>query len=248
MGTRKVCITEGEYYHFYNRGNSKQAIFLDDQDYDRFSKLLFLCNSRKNINFRIDIVEKKIDAWDFDRGGSLISICAWVLMPNHFHLYVRAPEARLLENSNDVRNEAILFMLKIGTAYAKYFNTKYERTGSLFEGKFKSVHIANDIQARYLFSYIHLNPIKLIQADWKERGVKNKELAFKYAENYKYSSFTDWLGSKRKESMILYKNDLANILSANFSPKNDLFEWLSTNKEGSSQLPEEDLLEQSVNL
>src|SRR3989344_1061692 len=78
-------IREGEYYHLYNRGNSKQEIFLDDQDRDRFIKLLYLCNSHKSINFRDDIVEKKIDAWDFKRGKEIIFIGAWVLMPNHFH-------------------------------------------------------------------------------------------------------------------------------------------------------------------
>ena len=226
MGIRKISITGGEYYHFYNRGNSKQTIFLDDQDYDRFVKLLFLCNSNKNINFRTDIVDKKIDAWDFDRGEPLISMCAWVLMPNHFHLYIKAPKALLLGNNTGVRNTAILFMLKISTAYAKYFNTKHERTGSLFEGKFKSVHVANDIQARYLFSYIHLNPIKLIQPNWREQGIADKRIAFEYAKNYKYSSFNDWIGSDRKESAILNKKELVNILPENFSPRDDLFEWL----------------------
>src|SRR3989344_4791234 len=114
MGIRKTSIEEGEYYHFYNRGNSKQNIFLNDKDYDRFAKLLFLCNSNKNINFRTDIVEKGIDAWDFDRGEPLISICAWVLMPNHFHLYVYVPET-----TNSIHpmanNEATVFMQKAGT-------------------------------------------------------------------------------------------------------------------------------------
>lgn len=217
MGVRKVSITEGEYYHFYNRGNSRQAIFLDDEDRDRFVKLLFLCNSQKNVNFRVDIVEKDIDAWDFDRGESLISICAWVLMPNHFHLYLRAL---------DIPGPT-LFMLKVGTAYAKYFNAKYSRTGSLFEGKFKSVHVADDAQARYLFSYIHLNPVKLIQPTWKEEGIKNEKVAFEHVRSYKYSSLKDWLEFDRKETALLNKKELINILPPNFSPEDDIFHWLS---------------------
>lgn len=238
MGIRKASIIEGEYYHFYNRGNSKQNIFLDDQDYDRFIKLLFLCNSNKNIDFRTDIVEKKIDAWDFDREEPLISICAWVLMPNHFHLYVKTPEARLPVNNLRTKKEAILFMLKIGTAYAKYFNAKYERAGSLFEGKFKSIHVANDVQARYLFSYIHLNPVKLVQPKWRERGIVNKKVAFEYAKNYKYSSFNDWLGFNRKESLILNKKELVDILPDNFSPRDDIFEWLSQSGMDEPNTPE----------
>jgi len=230
MGIRKTPITEKQYYHFYNRGNSKQTIFLDDQDYDRFAKLLFLCNSKRNINFRTDVIERNIDAWDFDREKLLISICTWVLMPNHFHLYVYVPETTNPIHSM-VNNEAIVFMQKVGTAYSKYFNTKYNRTGSLFEGRFKSVFIEDDAQARYLFSYTHLNPVKLIQSDWKERGIRDKKAAFKYAKDYKYSSLKDWLGVSRKESLIINKNKLRDILPENFSPSEDLFHWLSYNKE-----------------
>ena len=91
MAQRKIEFAEGGFFHLYNRGNSKQKIFIDDQDRDRFVKLLFLCNSRKSINFRDDIVERKIDAWDFDRGNSIVSIGAWVLMPNHFHILITIP-------------------------------------------------------------------------------------------------------------------------------------------------------------
>jgi len=221
MAIRETPIINGEYYHLYNRGNSKQAIFFDDEDYDRFTKLLFICNSRKSINFRTDLVERRTDAWEFDRGEPIVSICSWVLMSNHFHLYLKAG------NENDDKNMAILFMHKIGTAYVKYLNAKYERTGSLFEGKFKSVHITNDNQARYLFSYIHLNPVKLIQSDWKEKGIKDKVKAFNYAVNFKHSSLQDWLGPARKENLILNKQILNNILPENFSPHEDIFQWLS---------------------
>jgi len=232
MGIRKTTIIEGEYYHFYNRGNSKQSIFIDDQDYDRFIKLLFLCNSKRPIDFKKDVVDQKIDAWEFDRGEPLTSICAWVLMPNHFHLYIKTGETPIgIDGENINGNGAIGFMQKMGTAYAKYFNTKYDRTGSLFEGRFKSKHILDDNQARYLFSYIHLNPVKLIQSDWKENGIKNRNKAFGFVKNYKYSSLTDWLGSTRKESLIINKGILSNILPENFSPDNDIFQWLSYNDE-----------------
>lgn len=88
MTTRKQNFVEGEYYHVYNRGNSKQIIFIDEQDKERFVKLLYLCNSGKSIRFREDIVEQKINAFDFDRGEQLVSIGAWVLMLNHFHIYI----------------------------------------------------------------------------------------------------------------------------------------------------------------
>ncbi len=76
----------GEFYHIYNRGNGRQQIFFNDEDYHRFIKLLFICNSTKQVNFRDDIIEKKINAWDFDRGETIVSIGAWVLMPYRIHI------------------------------------------------------------------------------------------------------------------------------------------------------------------
>ena len=58
MPTRETNFTEGEYYHLYSRGNSKQKIFLDDRDRKRFLKLLYLCNSKERIDFRNDIVKR----------------------------------------------------------------------------------------------------------------------------------------------------------------------------------------------
>ena len=153
---RKHSFAPGEYYHLYNRGNSKQRIFLDNEDRERFIKLLYLCNSERRISFRDDIVLPKIDAWEFVRGRLLMSIGAWVLMPNHFHIYIR------VSPKSDLGNEVSTFMRKLCTSYSKYFNAKYKRVGGLFESNFKSVHVSRDEQAKYLFSYIHLNPVKLI--------------------------------------------------------------------------------------
>lgn len=88
MAIRKIPLVDGEYYHIYNRGNSKQKIFLDKEDYFHFIKLLYVCNSIKKFKFRDNIIDIKIDAFDFERKESLVSIGAWVLMPNHFHLYI----------------------------------------------------------------------------------------------------------------------------------------------------------------
>ena len=107
MALRKENFVLGEYYHLYNRGNSKQSIFLDDEDKNRFLKLMYLCNSDKSINFRDDIVERKIDAWDFDRGDEIISIGAWVLMPNHFHLIISVkPHSEIIGNIEKEETQA----------------------------------------------------------------------------------------------------------------------------------------------
>lgn len=203
MTTRKTNFVEGEYYHIYNRGNSKQKIFLDEEDYSRFCKLLYLCNSEKRIDFKVDILEKKIDAFEFNRGETIVSIGAWVLMPNHFHIYITIPR------TSDVRNNIGVseFMQKIGVGYSKYFNAKHKRTGGLFEGAFKAVHIESEEQAKYLFSYIHLNPVKLIQSDWKESGIKDKNKSLDFLGKYRWSSHQDFKGIQRLETKILNIED-----------------------------------------
>jgi len=203
MSYRKTPFAQEEFYHIYSRGNSKQKIFLDDQDRDRFLKLLYLCNSEKSIDFREDIVRKEIDAWDFDRGELIVSIGAWVLMSNHFHLYITINSLRKPCFRKGLKNAITEFMHKLLTSYSKYFNKKYKRTGGLFEGKFRSVHIENDNQAKYLFSYIHLNPIKLIDSKWKENGVKNTKKAKSFLEKYFWSSYLDYRGVVRSQNKIL---------------------------------------------
>ena len=117
-------------------------------------------------------------------------------------------------------------MRKLSTAYAMYFNKKYNRTGSLFEGKFKSKHIGKDNYFNYLFSYIHLNPIKLIQSDWKENGIKNKKEAISYLTDFQYSSFQDFYSMSRKESKIINKSSLPE--SFKYNHINELFEWINS--------------------
>lgn len=229
MALRKTSLVPGEYFHIYNRGNSKQEIFLCDKDRERFIKLLYLSNSDSKIgfSFRDDIVEKKLDAWDFKPGKKLVSIGAWVLMPNHFHLYITSPIPGIGENDKNINKATItLFMNKLCISYAKYFNKKYNRTGGLFEGRFKSTHVENDNQAKYLFSYIHLNPVKLIDTNWKNDGVKNINLALEYLRTYKWSSYNDHRGIFRHENKILELKNFPNYFSKIKDVDSEILSWL----------------------
>ena len=227
MSNRETPLVSGEYFHVYNRGNSKQIIFLDDKDKDRFVKLLYLSNSKKPFCFREDIVDKKIDAWEFERGETLVSIGAWVLMPNHFHLYITSPTPGIGEVEKEKNKTNIaLFMNKLCISYSKYFNKKYSRVGSLFEGRFKSTHIKNDNQAKYLFSYIHLNPVKLIDSKWKENGITNKNLALVYLNAYRWSSYPDHRGTKRNENLILQINNFPKYFLKIKDFDSEILNWL----------------------
>lgn len=222
MSIRKIEFVVGEYYHIYNRGNSKQSIFLDDQDRERFLKLLYLCNSKERIDFSNDIVKKKMDAWNFEKGESIVDISAWVLMPNHFHLYITPKTEARLPSGNAITD----FLHRVLTSYSKYFNARHQRTGSLFEGKFKSVYINNDTQAKYLFSYIHLNPIKLIDSKWKENGIKDIKKSLDFLSKYKWSSYNDYLNQNRQESNILNVSDFPKYFSNIKDFNKEILDWL----------------------
>jgi len=216
---RKVAFLPGEYFHIYNRGNSKQKIFLDDEDRNRFIKLLYLSNTIDRIKFREQIVDANINAFDFIKGENIVSIGAYCLMPNHFHLYI-SPTRGVGEIS--------LYINKICTSYSKYFNGKYKRSGSLFEGRFRAVHIEDDIQAKYLFSYIHLNPIKLITPKLKEGRISKNEKVVQFLSTYKWSSYLDYTGTKRKENLILSREKFPKYFSNIKSFNKEIFEWLKT--------------------
>jgi putative transposase len=202
MSLRDKNFVSGEYYHIYNRGNGKHDIFLDEEDYNRFIKLLYICNSNLNFKFSHSVVGQNINAFDLYRETPIVDILSWVVMPNHFHIILTFKESSILkENYNPISE----FMRKLSTAYVMYFNKKYNRTGGLFEGKFKSKYIDKENYFQYIFSYIHLNPVKLIQPDWKEKGIKNKKVAKEFLRNYKYSSLIDFIGIKRHENKIINK-------------------------------------------
>ncbi len=215
MSLRKVKFIQGEYFHIYNRGNDKKVIFKDKEDYERFVGLMYACNQVEN--FKIDNLQKDEGLFNVIRKNLLVNVGAYCLMPNHFHILIIQTEYDGISK----------FMKKLLTAYVMYFNKKYKRTGSLFEGKFKAEHAGNSRYLKYLYSYIHLNPIKLINKNWKEEGIKNKNEAIHYLNQYKYSSYLDYLGENRVQSKILNISSFPNYFLSKKAFKNEIFEWLS---------------------
>lgn len=217
MSIRMVNFVQGEYYHIYNRGNSEQKIFHDKEDYLRFISLLYVSNSSQSFNLYDLNRDTKFNVYEIERINLLVDIGAYCLMPNHFHILI----------TERIEGGISKFMQKLSTAYSMYYNKKYKRTGGLFEGKFKSQHADTDRHLKYLFSYIHLNPIKLIQKDWKEKGIKNKKEAVDYLNEYTYSSYLDFAGEERTQSKILN----IEVFPEYFPSKNlfikEILEWLT---------------------
>lgn len=213
--TRSITLSIGEFYHIYNRGTEKRKVFLSRYDYERFIALLYLCNSTNSTP--VNIGRKSLDAiFDMDRGENLVDIGAYCLMPNHFHL--------LLHES--VENGISKFMQKLTTGYSMYFNNKNERSGNLFQGVFKAEHADKDEYLKYLFAYIHLNPIKLIEPKWKETGIKNRKKVRDFLENYSYSSYPDYIGINRKEKIILTPEAFPNYFETIHDFQEMIDSWL----------------------
>ena len=77
----------------------------------------------------------------------MVNFVCYCLNPNHYHF--------ILEQLVDNGIEKI--MHRIGTGYSKYFNHKYARGGSFFQGKFKAVHINSNEQLLNTSVYVNLN-------------------------------------------------------------------------------------------
>ena len=170
----------GEYYHIYNRGVEKRSLFLDDRDRWRFMTLLIGFQGEEILNPMKRIVKlvqnQKFNDEVFgeilkNRHVRLIAFC---LMPNHFHLIAQ-----------EVKEGGISkYMQRLANSYTKYFNTRYDRSGHLFGGRFHRRHIDTNNYLRHLSAYLHANPRELKK--WRDNEV-----------NYSWSSFRDYIDENR---------------------------------------------------
>ena len=147
MKGREVPAT-GELYHVYNRGVDKRSIFQDEHDIQRFLFALYYFNQKDPVGNLRDILYNK-DDFLYRRPTSvekLVSILAYSLLENHFHLIVfQRIDGGLSE-----------FMKRMA-GYTKYFNERHRRSGSLFQGKYKHAHVQSDEYLQFLFAYVNFN-------------------------------------------------------------------------------------------
>lgn len=141
---RKERYQEPGYYHIINRGVERRLIYLEPEDYEFFLDLLLK-------------VSKEYE----------VTIHAFCLMTNHYHL--------LLETKQTNLSRAIQF---VNDKYAKYFNKKYTRSGHLWQGRYKSYPLFDDAHFWIVTKYIERNPIKANMLE---------DIAL-----YKYQSFFQW--------------------------------------------------------
>ncbi|MBI3632822.1 MAG: transposase [Candidatus Vogelbacteria bacterium] len=201
--TRPEFIEDG-IYHIYNRGTDKRDIFLDDQDYFRFIHYLYACNDVESLE-KIDNPIVGGSTYDIKDRERLVNIFCYALMPNHFHL--------LIQQRKDCGISK--FIQKLATGYTMYFNVKNERTGALFQGKFKSKFVDDEKYLETLVNYIHLNPVDTFQSKWKEFGINDYVATKDFLENYRWSSYLDFIDKKNFPSVLDFlaiKENLGEII------------------------------------
>lgn len=177
---KKVDFVVGNFYHIYSRGVEKREIFLDEKDFYRFLDYLFIFNDDKPGRFYFP------QGRTSQERDKLVGILCYTLLPNHFHLILTP-----LKDGGITQ-----FMRKLLTGYAMYFNEKYKRTGTLFESRYKAKIIEGDTYFCHSTRYIHLNPLKLIMPEWKEKGISDWDKAIGFLINYKWSSLSFYLFGK----------------------------------------------------
>lgn len=146
---RTTQFALGETYHIFNRGVDKRSIFSGVKDFRRFVVTMRIMN-QLDINVRLANLLRGDGVVDDDvRADSppLVRIHTYCINQNHFHF--------LLEPLVDDGIQK--FMHRLGTAYTKYFNKRHARTGSLFQGTYKSIHVATNEYFMHLGCYITLN-------------------------------------------------------------------------------------------
>lgn len=162
----------GAVYHITHRGNDRKQVFKDDADRHHFLKLLSL----------------SLDTYN-------VTLHAFVLMSNHFHLLAETPLGNLSE-----------FMRHLNISYTSYFNRRHKRSGHLFQGRFKSFIIDKDAYLLQVSRYIHLNPVCI-------RSLKNKPTAErkKFVSRYHWSSLPGHFAVKKQFAFVEYGVVLADL-------------------------------------
>lgn len=227
MPIKRPSIANGEIYHVVSRAIEGLKLFRDEKDYFRMVHDLFEFNNENSAssNYRHWQVNAKLPrsvlgSLERKPRKMLVEILALCLMPNHIHLLLRQTKEGGISK----------FMRKIGAGYGGYFNKKHRRKGRLFDGRYKIVHIKNDKQLITVFIYIHTNPIAIIFPNWKEKGIKDLKQAVEFLENYKWSSYLDYLGNKNFPSLTS-REFLIELMGKERGCKDFVDDWLRFKKE-----------------
>ncbi|MBL7142201.1 MAG: transposase [Candidatus Pacebacteria bacterium] len=207
---RKEKITIDSFAHIYNRGNRKQPIVCDSKDKWHFLEMLYYFNDEFTLMNPFRDVQKLfktgpnkpfIRPLTWPERKPLVKIMAFSLLENHFHLFLK-----------EIREGGITkFMRRLGTGMATYFNEKYQETGRLFQGPYKSKLINEEIYFKYLSVYIQVKNVFELYPGGLNEAIRNFDKAYEWAIKYPYSSLGDYAGERN--SPIIDKDILGELFS-----------------------------------
>jgi len=197
---QKVDFFEkGQSYHIVSRTVEGRKIFENEDDCYRFVFQAQAANfgvpalNTRRLDLQTAIKEllrgKKLPPGYINKKHDpFVHIIDFCLVVNHYHFY-------LIPN---ITNGIIPFINRLNLGFAKYYNLKYKRKGTLFSGRYKRRHIDNQVYSDAVKRYISIiNPLDVFQPGWREKGLKNKEGALSFLKNYEFSSFLDNIGQRQ---------------------------------------------------
>lgn len=180
---RKQPLVEEKYYHIYNRGVDKRDIFSDKKDIYRFVESMLGFNKVDVVGSLRDF--KKNSPAPKALAEPLVAIIVYCLNPNHFHFVLK----QLTEGG------IAKFMQKLQAGYTSYFNIKNSRTGSLFQGTFKSHLMDNENYFNKIIGYVNKN--------YKIHDISKDKTELVFASDYEYENDKFKIVSKKEGKYIL---------------------------------------------
>ena len=196
--SRKILFSNEFYYHIYNRGVDKRQIFIDKFDYTRFLESLREFNQVEPVGSLYHLKKRQLRDAIPPAGGiaSLqrqVDIMAYCLNSNHYHLLIKQNKKRGISE----------FMRKLSIGYTCYFNEKYKRSGSLFQGTFKAREVKSAHDLEKISVYINCNA--------EIHGIAK-------SENWIWSSYLDYIG--RRKGTLADKKDVLESFTSHLEYKN----------------------------
>lgn len=192
---------ENQPYHVFSRAVDGKPIFQAKEDACHFLFQMYAANyGSPGFNLRRRDIQKAVDQLlageeaqstiYIKKHEPLVHFLSFAQVVNHYHFL-------LLPN---VEKGISLYMKKLNIAFAKYFNLKYSRRGTLFESRYKIVPIETEAQLDAIIRYINVkNPLDVYQPGWREEGLKSEGEGWNFLLEYPFSSFPDIFGERNSK-------------------------------------------------
>ncbi|MFQ5452019.1 MAG: transposase [Candidatus Paceibacterota bacterium] len=199
MPRRRTIIATGQFYHIFNKSVAAENIFTRARTISRVLSLIDFYRFPVQISYSLynslSANLKNIRQKAIYSSAPVVLILAFAIMPSHYHFLVK----QLVDGGISS------FISNFQNSFAKFYNIKYKREGSVFKARFKAVRIESEEQLVHVSRYIHLNPVTSYLLDIEELG------------QYSRTSFTTYMNNK------VYKLVETETIMRQFNNKRDLY-------------------------